>query len=258
MKRLGSVLSSSAVILAGGMPGSCSSTTSSLRRSFSAPAGGSERPSTLRVAVAQLTSTSDQTANYEAVAKLAAEASAVGAKFLALPECFHFIGSAAAETIAQSEGLEGPSMTRYRSLASQHKLWLSCGGFHERVEVSSPTGPETKVYNSHVLISPGGDIAAVYRKLHLFDVDIPNGPVLMESRSTVPGEELVLCDTGSAAGVLGLTTCYDMRFPELYTILTARGAQVLLAPSAFTVPTGRAHWETLLRSRAIENQWWDL
>lgn len=143
--------------------------------------------------------------------------------------------------------LDGPLMQRYCRLAAQHQLWLSLGGFQE-------TGPDPEhLYNCHVVVTSEGKIAARYRKVHLFNVEVQNGPVLMESRSTAPGNELVVCD--SPAGRLGLTVCYDLRFPEVYQRLVFdMGAQVLLVPSAFTKLTGRAHWELLLRARAVETQ----
>ena len=139
-----------------------------------------------KVAVAQLTSTGDHAANFANVAALAEEASEQGCGFLALPECFSFIGTSAAETVAQSEGLDGPRMQQYKDLAKQHAMWISCGGFHERATPAAADGvaeavaPDTpadgsvamadKVYNSHVMIQPDGEIASVYRKIHLFDV----------------------------------------------------------------------------------------
>jgi len=185
--------------------------------------------------------------NFSTCAKLAQEASSAGAAMLFLPECFSFIGLAQTESLAVAEPLSGPLMSRYRALARDTQLWLSLGGFQEK-------GPDDDhLYNCHVVISSAGDIVASYRKVHLFDVDVPNGPVLMESKTTAPGNQLVVCD--SPAGRLGLTVCYDLRFPEMYAQLTwGMGAQILLVPSAFTQVTGAAHWEVLLRARAIENQ----
>lgn len=122
-------------------------------------------------------------------------------------------------------------MARYRQLAASTGLWLSLGGFQEE-------GPDdSHIHNTHVVLDDRGQTAAVYRKIHLFDVDVPSGPVLLESRFTAPGTQAVTC--ASPAGVLGLTTCYDLRFPELYQHLAFdKGADVLLVPSAFTVPTG--------------------
>lgn len=109
-----------------------------------------------------------------------------------------------------------------------------------------------RVYNTHLIIDEQGDVRALYRKIHMFDVSIPGKVNLKESNTTAPGEELVTCD--SPVGKLGVTTCYDVRFPEMYIPLVRMGAQILLVPSAFTVPTGNSHWHTLLKARAIESQ----
>mmetsp|Transcript_26305 Transcript_26305/g.57084 ORF Transcript_26305/g.57084 Transcript_26305/m.57084 type:complete len:244 (-) Transcript_26305:523-1254(-) len=167
-----------------------------------------------------------------------------------LPECFNYIGVNLFDGLNIAEPIDGPIMARYQSLAKQSGMWLSLGGFQE-------VGPDsTHRYNSHVIINSDGTIVAVYRKIHLFDLDMPDGPEpikLKESDATAPGAEVVACD--SVAGRLGLTVCYDLRFPELYQKLRFEmGAEVLLVPSAFTRPTGEAHWEVLLRARAIETQ----
>mmetsp|Transcript_62772 Transcript_62772/g.185382 ORF Transcript_62772/g.185382 Transcript_62772/m.185382 type:complete len:381 (-) Transcript_62772:78-1220(-) len=148
-----------------------------------------------------------------------------------------------------------------RTIAQESGLWISGGGMHE--SGAPPASCETpgdnssnvrpRVYNTHVIIDNSGDIRCLYRKIHLFDVSIPGKVSLRESATTAPGEKLVVCDT--PVGRLGLSTCYDVRFPEMYVDLVQRGgAEILLVPSAFTVPTGRAHWHTLLRARAIEHQ----
>lgn len=151
------------------------------------------------------------------------------------------------QSLAIAEPLTGPTIARYSALAKRLGLWLSLGGFQEK-------GPDpSHLFNCHVIIDAGGHIAATYRKIHLFNVDVPGGPVLMESRFTSPGTQLAVCD--SPAGRLGLSVCYDLRFPEVYQRLVLdMGAEVLLVPSAFTVATGKAHWEVLLRARAIETQ----
>ncbi|GAX78444.1 hypothetical protein CEUSTIGMA_g5885.t1 [Chlamydomonas eustigma] len=200
-----------------------------------------------KVAVSQMTAVGDQAVNFETCRKLAQSSVAAGCSMLFLPECFSFIGSSQPESISKAQPLDGPLMHGYRNLARENNLWLSLGGFQEQ-------GPDSEhLYNTHVIISSDGDLVASYRKIHLFDVDVPNGPVLMESRTTAPGDLLVTCD--SPVGKLGLTVCYDLRFPEMYQLLTWQmGAQVLLVPSAFTKVTGEAHWEVLLRARAVECQ----
>jgi deaminated glutathione amidase len=138
-------------------------------------------------------------------------------------------------------------MDGLRTIAQASNLWISGGGIHEYINGE-------RVYNTHVILNERGELICKYRKVHLFDVSIPDrGISLQESKTTKAGDDLfVLCD--SPIGMLGLTTCYDMRFPEQYTALVQRGAQILLMPSAFTVPTGQAHWHVLLRARAIETQ----
>jgi len=150
-----------------------------------------------------------------------------------------------------------------KTIARESGCWLSAGGMHESGAPPAPASSETidgeaetcsqpRVYNSHVIIDNKGIVRAVYRKSHLFDVSIPKVN-LRESATTAPGEEVVVCD--SPIGRLGLSTCYDVRFPEHYVDMVQRGgAEILLVPSAFTIPTGRAHWHTLLKSRGIENQ----
>lgn len=226
-----------------------SSDTSSMKAVLSAQPDAAEpaQPQPVKVAVGQMTAVGDTGKNFDTCTKLAEEAAAAGAAMLFLPECFSFIGTAQTESLAIAEPLSGPLMARYRQLARDTGLWLSLGGFQEK-------GPDTNhIFNCHVVVTSAGDIAASYSKVHLFDVDVPNGPVLMESRTTAPGDQLVVCD--SPAGRLGLTVCYDLRFPEMYAALTwEMGAELLLVPSAFTQVTGAAHWEVLLRARAIENQ----
>lgn len=199
-----------------------------------------------RLAIAQLTSTANHAANLANVEWACQRAVEAGASLLCLPECFAFIGSQASQTVAQASGLDGETFGQYRALARRHSLWLSCGGFHEAAAGG-------KVSNSHVVLDAAGDIVAVYHKMHLFDVSIPGGAVLMESKTTVPGEVRAMV-VDSPVGRLGLTTCYDLRFPELYVALARRGAEIVLVPSAFTVPTGAAHWHLLLRARAVESQ----
>jgi len=219
------------------------------------------------VAVGQMTSTNDKTHNFEICRDLAEEAARRGAKLLCLPECFNFIGFTTKETIEAAESVEdGPSIARFCRLARQNSLWLSLGGFQE--QASSQSSPivnsknvfsekysasqQNKIHNTHIIIDNFGKLVTKYRKLHMFDIQVPNGPMLSESRFTEPGKDLVVVPT--PFGRLGLSTCYDLRFPEMYMELVALGAEIILVPSAFTVFTGRSHWEVLLRSRAIETQ----
>jgi len=161
---------------------------------------------------------------------------------LFLPEACSFIGQSAQETVAHASPLEGPVLGRYRDLAQRLGLWISCGGFQE-------TSPDpARLYNTHVLLNPQGEIVEAYRKIHLFDHD-----KLTESRSTAPGREVRHAET--PAGRVGLMVCYDLRFPWLSDRLRFdHGCDILTYPSAFTMRTGQAHWELLLRARAAETQ----
>ncbi|KAL7558616.1 hypothetical protein ACA910_019449 [Epithemia clementina (nom. ined.)] len=147
-----------------------------------------------------------------------------------------------------------------QTIARASRIWISAGGVH--VLCNEPGGDDKdrdanrtqqpRVYNTHLILDSSGEIRALYRKIHLFEVSIPGQVELSERKHTAPGHEIVLCDT--PIGRIGVTTCYDVRFPELYVKLVEQGAQILLVPSAFTVPTGKAHWHLLLRARAVESQ----
>jgi deaminated glutathione amidase len=161
-----------------------------------------------------------------------------------LPEKWTLLGSPQ-ELRGGAEPIDGPAVSAARGWARELGVHLLAGSFAERVE-----GAE-RLANTSVLIDPDGEIAATYRKIHMFDVDV-GGVAYRESETEAPGEEIVVADAGGVR--LGLSVCYDLRFPELYRILALRGAQALAVPSAFTTETGREHWEILLRARAIENQ----
>jgi predicted amidohydrolase len=195
-------------------------------------------------AVVQLTSTTDVERNLAAAEALVARAAARGARFVGLPENFAFLRSEG-QPVPDAQPLDGPWVRRMADLARRHSLTLLLGSLPEKVP-----GDE-RVRNTSVLLGPDGGTIAVYRKIHLFDIDLPGMEHLKESRAVLPGEELVVADT--PLGRLGLSICYDLRFPELYRALARRGARVLCVPSAFTERTGKAHWEVLLRARAIEN-----
>jgi deaminated glutathione amidase len=199
----------------------------------------------MRAAAVQLNSNNDKDHNLEAAARLVAEAARDGAELVVLPEKWNLLGTPD-DLRAGAEELEhGHSLEAARGWARELGIELVAGSIAERVE------GEEKLFNTSVLIDPHGEIVAVYRKIHLFDVEV-GGTVYRESDAERPGEEIV---TAAAAGVeLGLSVCYDLRFPELYRIMAVRGARVIAVPSAFTLVTGRAHWEVLLRARAIENQ----
>jgi predicted amidohydrolase len=196
----------------------------------------------LRVGAVQLCSSHDQAANLARCCELTGQAAAEGAQLVVLPECFSFLGRSEGEKLAHAEsfgeaGAAGPVLATLRELAVRHGVWLVGGGAPERVP-----GDDRRSYNTAVVVDPRGEISARYRKIHLFDVDIP-------------GSEAVVVEVAGAP--VGVTICYDVRFPELYRRLVKDlGAEVLLVPAAFTAHTGAAHWHLLLRARAIEDQAW--
>ncbi len=192
-----------------------------------------------------MTAGSDKGANRKSAERLVRQAASQGAVLVALPETFNWRGKRSDDAGA-AESLDGESVSAMASLASELKIHIIAGSITERIE-----GQE-KTYNTSVLLGPDGTKMAVYRKIHLFDIDLPGRVTMKESASRMPGTE-VAC-VGSALGAIGLTVCYDLRFPELYRRLALQGAKILSVPSCFTFPTGEAHWESLLRARAIENQ----
>jgi deaminated glutathione amidase len=196
----------------------------------------------LRVAAVQLNSNGEKSRNLEAAERLVRAAAADGAELVALPEKWNLLGPGE-ELLAGAEPLDGPSLAAARGWARELGVHLLAGSVSER------TGE--RAFNTSVLIGPDGEDLAVYRKIHLFDVDA-GGVAYRESEHEQPGAELVSAPVGDL--VVGLTICYDLRFPELYRILALRGAELLAVPSAFTSATGRDHWEVLLRARAIEDQ----
>jgi predicted amidohydrolase len=198
----------------------------------------------LRVAAVQLNSNADKDRNLATAERLVREAAAAGAEFVALPEKWNLLAGGE-ELMAGAEPLDGPSLTAARQWAGDLKVHLLAGSISER-------GPQgEKASNTSVLIGPDGEDLAVYRKIHMFDVDA-GGVSYRESEFERPGSEPVATSIGDLTA--GLTVCYDLRFPELFRILALRGARLIAIPSAFTLATGRDHWEILLRARAIENQ----
>jgi deaminated glutathione amidase len=199
----------------------------------------------LRVAAVQLNATADKAANMAAADRLVRAAATDGARLIVLPEKWTVLGRD--EDLRDgAEQLDGPAIEWACALARELEVDLVAGSIVERV-----AGRE-KLANTSVHIDPHGDVRAVYRKLHMFDVEV-EGRTYRESAVTEPGEEIVTSATADGAR-LGLSICYDLRFPELYRILALRGARVIALPAAFTLPTTRDHWEILVRARAIENQ----
>jgi predicted amidohydrolase len=183
-----------------------------------------------RIAAVQMASGADKAANLATAESLVREAAARGAALVGLPENVAWMGPEP-ERNAAAESLEGPTLLRFSALARSLGIHLLAAS---------------------VLFGPQGERLAVYRKMHLFDVEVGDGQTYRESAAVAPGKEVVTAET--PLGRMGLSVCYDLRFPELYRALSAKGAVLLSVPSAFTLMTGKDHWEVLLRARAIENQ----
>jgi predicted amidohydrolase len=198
---------------------------------------------TIRAAAVQMCSTADRQRNLSRAATLVDRAVDAGATLVALPELFNRWGSAA-ELRDGAEALDGPTTTWARELAARHRITLLAGSFVEMGEYGA-------LHNTSCLLDRSGALVATYRKIHLFDVDVP-GAVHRESATITAGTDVVVTEVGGVR--IGLATCYDLRFPELFRALLDRDARVVVIPSAFTAATGKDHWETLLRARAIENQ----
>ncbi len=217
-----------------------------------------------RVAAIQMTSTSDREVNLRAAEGLLAEAAASRAELAALPENFAFLQAegepapdpepccgadpAGARGDVSPGQADGAVTAWLRAQARRHHMWILGGTIAERQAIGSPDG---RTFNTSLLLDPEGRIAACYRKLHLFDVSIRGGPEFCESKTVAPGDRPVMAET--PFGPVGLSVCYDLRFPELYRQMARLGARVLFVPAAFTAHTGKDHWEILLRARAIEN-----
>ncbi|HWX44454.1 MAG TPA: carbon-nitrogen hydrolase family protein [Solirubrobacteraceae bacterium] len=199
----------------------------------------------MRVAAVQLNSTTDTAANVAVADRLARAAAADGARLIVLPEKWTVLGRDE-DLRAGAQGLDGPAIAWARALAQELGIDLVAGSIMEYLE-----GRE-RLANTSVHVDPHGEVRAVYRKLHMFDVEV-EGRAYNESAVSEPGEEIVLSATSEGVE-LGLSICYDLRFPELFRVLALRGARVVVLPSAFTLPTTRDHWEVLVRARAIENE----
>lgn len=209
------------------------------------------------VAVCQMNSQNNKRQNLKDAENMICEASEKGADLVVFPENMNFMGKGYRY---QAEPIPGPTTDFLAALAKEHGIWILSGSIPE-TEQNEPTEqkPEPadadagmpKPKNSLVLIDPEGMICCKYSKLHLFDVDLNDGSSFRESDTATQGENIVLCDT--ELGRLGFTICYDLRFGELYRLLSLAGAKVIFVPACFAMQTGQAHWEVLLRARAIEN-----
>lgn len=196
------------------------------------------------IGVIQLDSQNDKGENMRTICRYIDEAAAHGVKMVCLPEVMNLVG----ENIGEGGGAEtipGYTTEILIQKAMEHKMYIHSGSFAEFIP------GEERAYNTTVFISPNGEIIAKYRKLHTFDVTLPDGTVCDESARIKPGDEIVTVDT--ELGTFGFAICYDIRFPEMFRLMAQKGAQVIFTPASFTMPTGKDHWEPILRTRAIEN-----
>ncbi len=213
------------------------------------------------VAAIQLQSTSNEANNLDTAAALIERAAGYGARLAATPENTNFLGPHE-EKVRGAQPLDGPVCSRFAELARRHSMYVLLGSFNElneqaRTQAAAAAAEAAvpklgRCNNTSVLFGPDGARLAVYRKIHLFDVDVSEDVRFKESATIAPGSEVVTAPT--ELGTLGLSVCYDLRFAELYAALVRQGAQIITVPSAFTLMTGKDHWYALLRARAIETQ----
>ena len=198
-----------------------------------------------RIAAIQMRSTLNKQDNIFTAGELIQQATSQQATLVTLPETFNCLGSYS-KMVSQAEEIPGETSEWIAKIAVENEIFIHCGSIYEKEKKSNA------IYNTSFLTDPSGNIIAKYRKIHLFDVSIPNEFSSSESSWIQPGDEVVVEDT--SIGTLGFSICYDLRFPELYRRFAQRGAHLFFVPAAFRATTGAAHWEVLLRSRAIENQ----
>lgn len=197
-----------------------------------------------KIAVVQMDSRNDKGENMKAACRFIDEAAAEGVKLVSFPEVMNLSGDNVGEG-GGHEPIPGYTTELLMAKAKEHGIYIHSGSFCEKIP------GEERAYNATVVIDPEGEIIAHYRKLHTFDVTLPDGTVCDESARVHPGDKIVTVDT--PLGKFGLSICYDIRFPEMYRLMALEGAQVMFTPASFTMPTGKDHWETILRTRAIEN-----
>lgn len=203
-----------------------------------------ERNATAVVAAVQLSSGTNVSSNLDIAVELINEAVGRGATYIQLPEYFNYLGPARGNS-SVAESIPGPTTTRLGMIAKERGVTIHVGSMLET------SGDADKCFNTSVIIGRDGEVGASYRKIHLFDIHVPGVNVQQESDAISPGQQFVVAQL--AEFELGMTVCFDLRFPELYRKLSLEGASVLAVPSAFNAATGRAHWEVLVRARAIEN-----
>jgi predicted amidohydrolase len=204
----------------------------------------SERDDTTVVAAVQLSSGTNVSRNLDTAVELIDEAAVRGATYIQLPEYFNYLGPAKGNS-SVAESIPGPTTARLGMIAKERSVTIHVGSMLET------SGDADKCFNTSVVIGRDGEVGATYRKIHLFDIHVPGVNVQQESDAISPGQQLVVADLPEFE--LGMSVCFDLRFPELYRMLAVDGASVLAIPSAFNASTGRAHWEILVRARAIEN-----
>ena len=205
--------------------------------------GDSDRRS-LKMAAVQMNSRDDKAVNLDAALGLIDRAAAAGARFVALPEVWTYLGPADGNR-RHAEPIPGPTVELLAERARRHRIYLHAGSMYEL------RAGESLVRNTTAVLAPDGQLIATYSKIHMFDVVLDGVASYEESATVAPGDELVTFDVDGVT--VGLAICYDLRFPELFRILALRGADVIVLPAAFTMTTGKDHWEVLLRARAIEN-----
>jgi predicted amidohydrolase len=198
----------------------------------------------IRIALGQMNSKDDKAANVAEAMALIDRAAAEGARLVALPEVWTYLGPDEG-ILANAEPSPGPLTEHLAAKAREHGIFVHAGSVLEAVE------GEERAANTSIVFDPAGEIVARYRKIHLFDVDLEADTSYRESKTIAPGDEIVTFDLDGIT--VGLAICYDLRFPELFRILALKGAQAVILPAAFAMATGRDHWETLIRARAIEN-----
>jgi predicted amidohydrolase len=196
----------------------------------------------MKIGLCQMNTQDDKARNLEMAETAIDQLAAQGADLVVLPEMFNFLGLDE-DKIINAEPIPGPSIDRLQQKAKEKKIFLHCGSILEK--------EGDRIFNATVVFNREGKRVAFYRKIHLFDVEIPGGIVYKESAVVTPGREIVTFDCEGVT--VGLSICYDLRFPELYRSLVDRGALLILIPAAFTLMTGKDHWEPLIRARAIEN-----
>lgn len=201
--------------------------------------------SSFNIALLQLDTQGDKSANLKKIGAFIDEAASKGVQFITMPEMCTFVAKEHEELLANAESIPGPTTQFMSDKAKKYGIWIHGGSIYESIP------GERRLKNTTVVYNPKGEIVAKYSKIHLYDVEVKNGVSFKESDSIKPGDEIVSFD--SDFGRMGLAICYDIRFCELYRILALRGAKVIFNPAEFALYTGKDHWESLIRARAIEN-----